>query len=75
MVGLACLTICGSTSQRPPQFCIAAKDDQPQSRQRAQSRTLHPAEHGLTEIGHMGFFRRRAQGLWPIALEWLERWA
>ncbi|MPY66973.1 alpha/beta fold hydrolase [Deinococcus sp. SDU3-2] len=41
----------------------------------AEKRTLVPAEHGLSRIGHMGFFRRESRTLWPIAAEWLERHA
>ena len=42
---------------------------------RAEKRTLIPAEHGLGSIGHMGFFKRSSQVLWPIAAEWLARQA
>ncbi|MDO5639717.1 MAG: alpha/beta fold hydrolase [Neisseria sp.] len=32
---------------------------------------LIPQEYGLKEIGHMKFFSRKSQKLWPLALEWL----
>ncbi len=40
---------------------------------RAEKLTLNPAEHGLKSIGHMGFFKRGSQVLWPLASGWLER--
>ncbi len=42
-------------------YRAAARDD----------RRLRPAEVGLPAIGHVGFFRERAQArLWPLALDW-----
>lgn len=35
--------------------------------------TLTPGENGLKEIGHMKFFSRKAQSLWPQTLQWLEK--
>lgn len=35
--------------------------------------TLTPKDHSLKEIGHMKFFSRKSQCLWPIALEWLNK--
>ncbi|MEI4551054.1 serine aminopeptidase domain-containing protein [Pseudoalteromonas spongiae] len=37
----------------------------------ANTLTLSPADHNLNEIGHMKFFSRRANTLWPIVLDWL----
>ncbi|WP_028117538.1 alpha/beta fold hydrolase [Ferrimonas senticii] len=37
----------------------------------AQRLQLIPSQHQLNDIGHMKFFSRQAQSLWPIALEWL----
>lgn len=37
----------------------------------AKTLTLSPGDHNLKEIGHMAFFSRRANTLWPIALDWL----
>lgn len=36
-----------------------------------QARTLHPRHSGLGAIGHMGYFRPKAQALWDEALAWL----
>lgn len=36
-----------------------------------QARTLHPKHSGLGPIGHMGYFRPKAQALWDEALHWL----
>jgi predicted alpha/beta hydrolase len=30
---------------------------------------VQPRDHGLTRIGHFGFFRPQAQALWPLALD------
>ncbi|WP_298441244.1 alpha/beta fold hydrolase [uncultured Ferrimonas sp.] len=35
--------------------------------------TLVPQEHGLKEIGHMKFFSRQCQALWPLALDWIQQ--
>lgn len=43
------------------------------SRSPATVRTLTPRKFGLQEIGHMKFFSRRCQTLWPIALQWLDK--
>lgn len=37
----------------------------------AQTRSLEPKSFGLREIGHMKFFSRKNNILWPIALSWL----
>ncbi|MEW9797381.1 alpha/beta hydrolase family protein [Alteromonas sp. CYL-A6] len=37
--------------------------------------TIEPAEHGQRSIGHMGFFSRRAQALWPLVGDFLLRHA
>jgi len=34
---------------------------------------LCPTEHGLSEIGHMKFFSRKSQVLWPHVIEWIEQ--
>jgi predicted alpha/beta hydrolase len=36
-------------------------------------RQVQPHEHGLTRIGHFGFFRPQAAALWPLALDFLEQ--
>lgn len=37
-------------------------------------RLLRPADHGLSRIGHSGFFRKSGQArLWPLVTRWLER--
>ena len=36
---------------------------------RAEHLPLRPRDHGLTRIGHFGFFRPQAQALWPLALD------
>jgi len=41
--------------------------------QHAEKRTLHPAAYGLKAIGHMGYFHRSAQGIWPSMVDWLEQ--
>lgn len=36
-------------------------------------RLVSPADHGLSRIGHSGFFRPSAEAaLWPLVAEWLE---
>lgn len=40
---------------------------------RAEKVMLDPAQHGLKALGHMGFFRRESQALWPLATAWLGR--
>ena len=35
--------------------------------------SLNPAEAGINSIGHMGYFRRSCDKLWPMALEWFEK--
>lgn len=43
------------------------------SRSPSQRVVVEPSEHGLHgEIGHMGFFRRRAKVLWPMASKWFD---
>ena len=37
-----------------------------------QTRDIDPRELGLTEFGHMGYFRASAMPLWDAALRWLE---
>ncbi|GGW78921.1 alpha/beta hydrolase family protein [Alteromonas halophila] len=32
---------------------------------------ITPSEHGLTQVGHMGFFSRRCKSLWPIISDYL----
>ncbi|WP_353368436.1 alpha/beta fold hydrolase [Aliiglaciecola sp. NS0011-25] len=39
----------------------------------AQTLNVQPKEYGLKEIGHMKFFSKRSEILWPIALEWLDK--
>lgn len=34
---------------------------------------LEPAEHGLDDIGHMRFFSRQSQTLWPMAIAFFAR--
>jgi predicted alpha/beta hydrolase len=34
---------------------------------------VEPADYGLQEIGHTGFFRRECSTLWPVVLSWLRR--
>ncbi len=40
---------------------------------KAQTLTLNPHDYGLKEIGHMKFFSKRSDGLWPLALNWLNK--
>lgn len=40
---------------------------------KAQRETLHPANYGLKEIGHMKFFSRKSQALWKLPLRWFEK--
>lgn len=42
------------------------------SRGKARKLTLDPREHQLKEIGHMKFFSRKSNSLWPMAIEWFE---
>ncbi|MBC7793210.1 MAG: hypothetical protein H7Z43_05855, partial [Clostridia bacterium] len=35
-------------------------------------RRINPAEVGMKEVGHVGFFRRNAKALWPIAGDYLD---
>ncbi|SET17481.1 alpha/beta hydrolase family protein [Thalassotalea agarivorans] len=39
----------------------------------AETRMLSPQQYGLTEIGHMKFFSRKAKVLWPMTLDWIEQ--
>jgi len=39
----------------------------------AEKLTLTAKEHNLKEIGHMKFFSRKSQVLWPHALDWLAK--
>lgn len=39
----------------------------------AERLTLSPKDYGLDEIGHMKFFSRKSQMLWPLALDWLNK--
>lgn len=32
---------------------------------------IEPHAHGLTALGHLGFFSRSSQALWPLASDWL----
>ncbi|WP_221090606.1 alpha/beta hydrolase family protein [Deinococcus aquaedulcis] len=41
----------------------------------AQRQTLHPTDHGLPRLGHMGFFHPDARAVWPVMVAWLERHA
>lgn len=34
---------------------------------------LDPADHGMDEIGHLGFFSRRRRALWPQISSWLQQ--
>jgi predicted alpha/beta hydrolase len=35
---------------------------------------VRPEEHGLSSIGHFGFFRSKMQApLWPLVLSWMDR--
>lgn len=36
---------------------------------------LDPADHQLDEIGHMKFFSRKADKLWQITTDWLEKYS
>ncbi|MAT99188.1 MAG: alpha/beta hydrolase [Anaerolineaceae bacterium] len=36
-------------------------------------RHIVPQEHGLTSLGHFGFFRPKSKQLWPDVVEWLEQ--
>lgn len=38
---------------------------------RIEHQHLHPADLGLTSVGHFGFFRPRAQALWEDCVRWL----
>ncbi len=39
---------------------------------KVERRQIKPAEAGLAAIGHMGFFRKRAEAtLWPLVGNWL----
>jgi len=40
---------------------------------KAQTLTLNPHDYGLKEIGHMKFFSKKSDGLWPLALNWLNK--
>lgn len=40
----------------------------------ATSLTVCPSQYGLKEIGHMKFFSRKSQVLWPHVTSWLERY-
>ncbi|MCG7529863.1 alpha/beta hydrolase [Psychrobium sp. MM17-31] len=42
------------------------------SKVKARKLTLDPREHQLKEIGHMKFFSRKSNSLWPMAIEWFE---
>jgi len=35
-------------------------------------KSLHPADYGYPDIGHMKFFSRKRQALWALAIDWLE---
>jgi predicted alpha/beta hydrolase len=35
--------------------------------------TLKPETFNLKAIGHLNFFRRQSQILWPIAIEWFSK--
>lgn len=37
----------------------------------AEVQSLNPADHGIAKIGHMGFFSRRCQSLWPLVSDYL----
>lgn len=37
-----------------------------------ETRDLRPSDHGLDEIGHIGYFRPRAKVLWSHVHEWLD---
>lgn len=39
----------------------------------AQRVSLEPKSLGLKDIGHMKFFSRQCQSLWPLATDWLEQ--
>lgn len=41
------------------------------SKMKAQTLTLNPKDHNLSEIGHMRFFSRKSQSLWQHTLDWL----
>jgi predicted alpha/beta hydrolase len=36
-------------------------------------RHIVPQEHGLTSLGHFGFFRPKSKPLWPDVVAWLEQ--
>ncbi len=36
-------------------------------------RHIEPAEHGMTAIGHFGYFRPAAQPLWGDTIDWLDQ--
>ncbi len=35
---------------------------------------LIPSDHQLKEIGHMRFFSRRSNGLWPMVIQWINQY-
>ena len=35
-------------------------------------RHIVPADEGIAEIGHMGFFKRGSASLWPPVADWLD---
>lgn len=41
------------------------------SQSKIKTLVLKPKELGISKIGHMGFFSKRHQQLWNIALDWL----
>ncbi len=55
----------------PPRSVQAFAERFPQDRHTFQ--TVHPADFGLAEIGHFGWFRKSGNLLWPSAAEWLEQ--
>lgn len=36
-------------------------------------RHLLPTEHGLSQLGHFGYFRKRSETVWQEGIEWLDR--
>lgn len=40
---------------------------------KSETLTLHPQQYGLKQIGHMGYFSRKCQALWPLATDWLDK--
>lgn len=56
-----------------PEATTASVDAMMAAYPNAERRHLTPADAGLDQIGHFGYFRPSARALWDEAISWLQQ--